>query len=76
MFVVGGILLLQARVNWMGVHEKGNVYLVSVEVPAGTEEKNYDEDDGDLYVNGDGVCVHISLCLHTSPHVSKYTCVL
>ena len=45
-------------------------------MPAGTEEKSYGEDDGDLYVNCDGVCVRISLCLHTctSLHVSKYTC--
>ena len=28
----------------MGVKEKGCVYLVSVEVPVGTEEKSYDED--------------------------------
>ena len=45
-------------------------------MPAGTEEKSYDEDGVDLYVNCDGMCVRISLCLHTctSPHVSKYTC--
>ena len=57
--------ILQATVNWMGVREKGNVYLVSVEVPVGTEEKSYDEDGVDLYlyVNCDGVCVRISLCL-------------
>ena len=76
MFVVrkSGVFVLQATVNWMGVEKKGNVYLVSVEVPAGTEEKSYGEDDGDLYVNCDGVCVRISLCLHMSPHVSTYTC--
>ena len=78
MFVVqkSGIFVLQVTVNWMGVEEKGNVYLVSVEVPAGTEEKSYGEDGVDLYVNCDGVCVRISLCLHTctSLHVSKYTC--
>ena len=44
----------------MGVEEKGNVYLVSVEVPAGTGEKSYDEDDGDLYAN---VCMYVCICI-------------
>ena len=44
----------------MGVEEKGNVYLVSVEVLAGTGEKSYDEDDGDLYAN---VCMYVRICI-------------
>jgi len=76
-FVVrkNGIFLLQATVNWMGVEEKGCVYLVSVEVPAGTEEKSYDEDDGDLYANVYmyvRICIRLHMCLHT--HVCVVGC--
>ena len=59
--------------NWMGVEEKGCVYLVSVEVPAGTEEKSYDEDDGDLYAN---VCMYMSAYAYVSTCVYIHMYVL
>ena len=71
MFVVrkNGIFLLQATVNWMGVEEKGNVYLVSVEVPAGTEEKSYDEDDGDLMCVCMSAYAYVSTCVYIHMYV-------
>ena len=56
------------------VEEEGYVYLVSVEVPAGTEEKRW-RDDGGLYVNCDGMCLWWYVSVRISLFAYAFKCV-